>query len=60
MRQRGLDPEAFATYLMAHAYGLPPHGGLGIGLERLQMALTRAANIRQAALFPRDMKRLTP
>ncbi len=60
MRQRGLDPEDFATYLMAHAYGLPPHGGLGIGLERLQMALTEVPNIRQAALFPRDMKRLTP
>jgi nondiscriminating aspartyl-tRNA synthetase len=60
MRSRGLDPQDFASYLMIHEYGMPPHGGLGIGLERLLMALLRAGNIRQTALFPRDMKRLDP
>lgn len=60
MRSRGLDPQDFKSYLMIHEYGMPPHGGLGIGLERLLMALLQAGNIRQTALFPRDMKRLDP
>lgn len=60
MQARGLDPQAFASYLMIHEYGMPPHGGLGIGLERLLMALLGAGNIRQAALFPRDLRRLDP
>ena len=60
MRARGLDPSDFQAYLMIHAYGMPPHGGLGIGLERLLMALLQADNIRQTCLFPRDRKRLDP
>lgn len=56
----GLDPEDFKYYLDAHKYGLPPHGGLGIGLERLVMKLLNLGNVRQSSLFPRDINRLTP
>ncbi|MDR1599705.1 MAG: aspartate--tRNA(Asn) ligase [Oscillospiraceae bacterium] len=57
---RGLDPAGFEHYLMIHKHGMPPHGGLGMGLERLLKQLTGAANIRQACLFPRDTTRLSP
>ncbi len=60
MRAQGLDPEDFKYYLEAHKYGLPPHGGLGIGLERLVMKLLKLSNIRQASMFPRDINRLLP
>lgn len=60
MRARGLNPEDFASWLMIHRYGMPPHGGLGIGLERLLMMLAEQKNIRQAAMFPRDIGRLDP
>ncbi len=55
-----MNPEEFADYLMIFKYGMPPHGGLGIGLERLTMRLIGEANVREAALFPRDVTRLTP
>ncbi|MDR0396532.1 MAG: aspartate--tRNA(Asn) ligase [Oscillospiraceae bacterium] len=57
---RGLDPAGFECYLMIHRYGMPPHGGLGMGLERLLKQLIGASNIRQACLFPRDTTRLSP
>lgn len=60
MRAQGLDPEDFKYYLEAHKYGLPPHGGLGIGLERLVMKLLGLSNVRQASMFPRDINRLLP
>ena len=60
MIAKGLDPEDFTTYLMLHKYGIPPHGGLGIGLERLCMRLFNDDNIRHATLFPRDLSRLEP
>jgi len=60
MRERGMDPAAFESYLMAHRYGLPPHGGFGLGLERLTARLLNLENIRSATLFPRDINRLTP
>lgn len=60
MEKRGMNPEEFADYLMIFKYGMPPHGGLGIGLERLTMRLIGEANVREAALFPRDVTRLTP
>jgi len=56
----GMDPEQFDTYLMLHKYGAPPHGGLGIGLERLTMHLLGAKNVREATMFPRDINRVTP
>lgn len=56
----GLSPEPFATYLEAFRYGMPPHGGFAIGLERLLMQLLDAPNLRLTTLFPRDMTRLAP
>jgi nondiscriminating aspartyl-tRNA synthetase len=57
---RGLATEPFAGYLEAFAFGLPPHGGCALGLERWVARLVGAANVRETALFPRDMNRLTP
>jgi len=56
----GMDPSQFETYLMLHKYGAPPHGGLGIGLERLTMHLLGAKNVRETTMFPRDINRVTP
>ncbi|MEN6314696.1 MAG: aspartate--tRNA(Asn) ligase [Clostridiaceae bacterium] len=60
MLARGMNVESFGSYLMAHKYGLPPHGGLGIGLERFTAQLLGLPNVRQATLFPRDTERLEP
>lgn len=60
LKAQGLDPEDFKSYLEAHKYGLPPHGGLGIGLERLLMKLLNKNNIRETSMFPRDINRLIP
>lgn len=60
MRRLGMDVEDFKSYLMLHKYGAPPHGGLGLGLERLTMQLLNLDNVRWAALFPRDMNRVEP
>ena len=56
----GLPLEPFESYLEAFRYGMPPHGGFAIGLERLLMQLTGVPNIRLATTFPRDITRLTP
>lgn len=55
-----IQPEELESYLAIHKYGMPPHGGLGIGLERVVMKLLELDNIRQASLFPRDMHHLDP
>ena len=60
MIKLGTNPEEFETYLMLHKYGAPPHGGLGIGLERLTMHLLGFKNVREATMFPRDINRVTP
>lgn len=60
MKARGMDPAEFESYLMIHKHGMPPHGGLGIGLERLTMQLCGLENVRSASLFPRDLSRLEP
>lgn len=60
MQARGLDPAQFESYIGVHRCGLPPHGGLGIGLERLTMKLCGLSNIRDASLFPRDINHLVP
>lgn len=60
MKSRGMNAEAFESYLMMHRHGMPPHGGLGIGLERLTARLLGFDNVRQASLFPRDIHRLEP
>jgi nondiscriminating aspartyl-tRNA synthetase len=56
----GHTPAAYETYLEAFKYGMPPHGGFAIGMERFVMQLLQLDNIRRATLFPRDMNRLTP
>ena len=60
IEKRGMSQEGMEQYLDTFKYGMPPHGGLGIGLERLTMQLLGEDNVREACLFPRDMKRLEP
>ena len=60
MEQRNMDPSDIESYLMIFKYGMPPHGGLGIGLERLTMRLLEEQNVRETSLFPRDVTRLEP
>lgn len=60
MEARGMNIDDFSDYLMMHKYGLPPHGGLGIGLERLVSRILDLDNIKYATAFPRDMNRLNP
>lgn len=55
---RGLKPEQFSYYLQAFKYGMPPHGGLGLGLERITAKLLGIDNIKEATLFPRDLNRI--
>ena len=56
----GLEPDNFTFYLDSFKYGMPPHGGFAIGLERLTMKILDLTNIRESTLFPRDIKRLEP
>ncbi len=60
MRRKGLNPKEFSSYLSNFSIGMPPHGGLAIGLERLTAQIIGLKNIREACLFPRDRHRLTP
>lgn len=60
MRKFGLDPMDFESYLEVFRYGMPPHGGFAIGLERLTTKVLGLENIREASLFPRDRDRLSP
>jgi nondiscriminating aspartyl-tRNA synthetase len=55
-----MNPELFESYLMMHKYAIPPHGGFGLGLERFTSRLLVKNNVRYAALFPRDINRVTP
>jgi nondiscriminating aspartyl-tRNA synthetase len=57
---RGESAEAYRGYLDAFRYGMPPHGGFAIGLERFVARLTGAANVREVTAFPRDLHRVTP
>jgi len=60
MRSKGVDPESMKDYVNAFRMGCAPHGGGGIGLERVLMLFLKLNNIRRASLFPRDPKRLEP
>ncbi|MGI9147867.1 MAG: aspartate--tRNA(Asn) ligase [Chloroflexota bacterium] len=60
LAERGLPAEPFSGYLEAFAHGMPPHGGCALSLERWVARLVGAANIRETALFPRDINRLSP
>jgi nondiscriminating aspartyl-tRNA synthetase len=60
LRGRGLDPLQFESHLKMFELGMPPHGGLAIGLERLTAQVLGLPNVREAVLYPRDRYRLTP
>ena len=60
MTSAGLDPDQFRGYLEAFRFGMPTHGGWGLGIDRLVQALTGLPNIRETRLFPRDRYRLDP
>jgi len=60
LEEKDLNPESFKWHLEAFDYGMPPHAGWAIGLERLTMLLTGKKNIREVTLYPRDRFRLTP
>jgi nondiscriminating aspartyl-tRNA synthetase len=60
MKKQGLDTQQFDFHLRVFDYGIPPHAGFGMGLERLLMAITAIDNIRDVTLYPRDIDRLTP
>jgi len=57
-KEKGLDPEKFDFYLQAFKYGIPPHGGWGMGLERLTAKFCGVKNVKEATLFPRDINRI--
>ncbi|MGQ9719181.1 MAG: aspartate--tRNA(Asn) ligase [Nitrososphaerales archaeon] len=60
LKEQGLKPKLFEYHLRIFDYGMPPHAGFGLGLDRLMMVLTGQENIREVTMFPRDQFRLTP
>jgi len=58
IKDKGLDPDKFDFYLQTFKYGVPPHGGIGMGLERLTAKFCGVANVKEATLFPRDINRI--
>jgi nondiscriminating aspartyl-tRNA synthetase len=60
IESKGLAPESFEFYLNAFRFGMPPHAGWGLGVERLLMTMLGLENVREAVLFPRDRRRLVP
>jgi nondiscriminating aspartyl-tRNA synthetase len=60
MTKFGVNPDDFGFYIESFKYGMPPHGGFAIGLERLTMKILDLENIREATLLPRDMNRIMP
>ena len=60
LKEKGLDPKEFKFFINSLKFGIPPHAGWSIGLERLTMYICNLKNIREACLYPRDRERLTP
>jgi nondiscriminating aspartyl-tRNA synthetase len=60
MTKLNMNIDSFDSFLQTFKYGMPPHGGLGLGLERLTAQICGLANVKEASLFPRDINRLTP
>ncbi|MFZ0185184.1 MAG: aspartate--tRNA(Asn) ligase [Nitrosotalea sp.] len=58
--EQGLDPVQFEDHLKAFDWGMPPHSGWGLGLDRLMAVLTQIDNVREVVLYPRDPERLFP
>jgi len=60
LKEQGLEPALFSDHLRAFEWGMPPHAGWGLGLERLMTTLIGIDNVREVVLYPRDPERLTP
>ena len=60
LRSRGIDPAPFESHLRMFDLGMPPHGGLAIGLERLTSQVLGLPNVREATMYPRDRHRVAP
>jgi len=60
LKEQGLDPSQFKDHLQAFDWGMPPHSGWGMGLDRLMTTLIGIDNVREVVLYPRDPDRLTP
>jgi nondiscriminating aspartyl-tRNA synthetase len=60
LEEQGLDPSKFSNHLQAFDWGMPPHAGWGLGLERFMTTLIGIDNVREVVLYPRDPDRLTP
>jgi nondiscriminating aspartyl-tRNA synthetase len=60
IRAQGLDPADYEGYLETFRHGMPPHGGMGMGVERLLKQMLSLSNVREASAFPRDRYRLVP
>jgi nondiscriminating aspartyl-tRNA synthetase len=60
LANRGIDPQTFESHLRMFDVGMPPHGGLAIGLERLTAQVLGLHNVREASLYPRDRNRIEP
>ena len=58
--EQGLDPVAFEDHLRAFDWGMPPHSGWGMGLDRLMTVIVGTDNVREVVLYPRDPDRLAP
>ncbi len=60
LKARGLNPINFEFFIKWFDYGMPPHAGFGMGLQRLMIMFTGLQNVKEISLFPRDKKRLVP
>ncbi len=60
LKRTGLSAKGFKYHLEVYNYGMPPHGGFGLGVDRFMMVVTGAENIREVVLYPRDVRRLVP
>ena len=58
--EQGLNPNNFSEHLKVFDWGMPPHAGCGLGLDRLIMSLTGSLNVREVVLYPRDPDRISP
>jgi len=60
MKKKKIKPDGMEFYLNVFKYGMPPHGGWGMGSERIIQQILGLGSIKEAVLFPRDVKRLAP
>ena len=60
LEEQGLNPAQFVDHLRVFDWGMPPHSGWGLGLDRLMSVLTKIDNVREVVLYPRDPERLSP